>query len=222
MLIVPADTVERLENKKTVTSNPIQTMKTDMSDLLENKKLNDDEKWKQYSQLLMKFLMHVKDFSKPIEIPIKEIPSVDLTQKTDNQVDIIKPKRLDFSSLIEKTVPKLVKPKAMALYNFLENKETFSWDDKGQILIENVLVPQSNIIDLFNDVLRNRKHSTHPVGGVEFYNFLKASNVPNEYIANHKRRAYISNKSVNEGETLSKKLKSPSTKSRTRWEKFEL
>ena len=48
----------------------------------------------------------------------------------------------------------------------------------------------SNIIDLVNDTLRQRKHP-EPKGWQTFAQMLKESNVPRDYVGNKKRRDFM-------------------------------
>lgn len=37
------------------------------------------------------------------------------------------------------------------------SKSKINWDDKGTVVIDNVIIPESNIVDLVNDFLRPLK-----------------------------------------------------------------
>ena len=57
--------------------------------------------------------------------------------------------------------------------------------------MNNSLIPNSNIADLVNDVLRFRKHMADPVGWKEFALQLQEMNIPQEYVGNQNRLAFI-------------------------------
>ncbi|KAF4526816.1 hypothetical protein B566_EDAN015143 [Ephemera danica] len=80
--------------------------------------------------------------------------------------------------------------KAKLLLHLLSRSSIISWDDSGRVTINNQLLHGSNIIDLLNDVLRNRKHSS-PVGWEPFAHVLASLNVPREFINNDQRWTYI-------------------------------
>ena len=56
----------------------------------------------------------------------------------------------------------------------------------GQVLLDGVLIPKSNISDLVSDAMRPRKHF-NPVGVREFYNVLNKINVPKDLVRNERR-----------------------------------
>ena len=56
----------------------------------------------------------------------------------------------------------------------------------GQVLLNGVLIPKSNISDLVSDAMRPRKHF-NPVGVREFYNVLNKINVPKDLVRNERR-----------------------------------
>ena len=56
----------------------------------------------------------------------------------------------------------------------------------GQVLLDGVLIPKSNISDLVSDAMRSRKHF-NPVGVREFYNVLNKINVPKDLLRNERR-----------------------------------
>ena len=56
----------------------------------------------------------------------------------------------------------------------------------GQVLVDGVLIPKSNISDLVSDAMRSRKHF-NPVGVREFYNVLNKINVPKDLVRNERR-----------------------------------
>ena len=58
--------------------------------------------------------------------------------------------------------------------------------DMGQVLLNGVLIPKSNISDLISDAMRSRKHF-NPVGVREFYNVLNEINIPKDLVRNERR-----------------------------------
>ena len=69
---------------------------------------------------------------------------------------------------------------------FKERGDVITWDDMGQVLIDGVLIPKSNISDLVSDAMRSRKHF-NPIGVREFYNVLSKINVPKDLVRNERR-----------------------------------
>ena len=89
--------------------------------------------------------------------------------------------------MIVRGIPKTMKTRAEALLAHLKERgDVITWDDMGQVLLDGVLIPKSNISDLVSDAMRSRKHF-NPVGVREFYNVLNKINVPKDLVRNEKR-----------------------------------
>ena len=89
--------------------------------------------------------------------------------------------------MIVRGIPKTMKSRAEALLAHLKERgDVITWDDMGQVLLEGVLIPKSNISDLVSDAMRSRKHF-NPVGVREFYNVLNKINVPKDLVRNERR-----------------------------------
>ena len=89
--------------------------------------------------------------------------------------------------MIVRGIPKTMKTRAEALLAHLKERgDVTTWDDMGQVLLDGVLIPKSNISDLVSDAMRSRKHF-NPVGVREFYNVLNKINVPKDLVRNERR-----------------------------------
>ena len=89
--------------------------------------------------------------------------------------------------MIVRGIPKTMKSRAEALLAHLKERgDVITWDDMGQVLVDGVLIPKSNISDLVSDAMRSRKHF-NPVGVREFYNVLSKINVPKDLVRNERR-----------------------------------
>ena len=91
--------------------------------------------------------------------------------------------------MIVRGIPKSMKKRAEALLAHLK--------EMGQVLVDGVLIPKSNISDLVSDAMRSRKHF-NPVGVREFYNVLSKINVPKDLVRNERRWDEAGKKNVNE------------------------
>ena len=106
--------------------------------------------------------------------------------------------------MIVRGIPKTMKTRAEALLAHLKERgDVITWDDMGQVLVDGVLIPKSNISDLVSDAMRSRKHF-NPVGVREFYNVLNKINVPKDLVRNERRWDESEKKKVDE---KSKELK---------------
>ena len=89
--------------------------------------------------------------------------------------------------MIVRGIPKTMKSRAEALLAHLKERgDVITWDDTGQVLVDGVLIPKSNISDLVSDAMRSRKHF-NPIGVREFYNVLNKINVPKDLVRNERR-----------------------------------
>ena len=100
--------------------------------------------------------------------------------------------------MIVRGIPKTMKTRAEALLAHLKERgDVITWDDMGQVLVDGVLIPKSNISDLVSDAMRSRKHF-NPVGVREFYNVLNKINVPKDLVRNERRWDESEKKKVDE------------------------
>ena len=89
--------------------------------------------------------------------------------------------------MIVRGIPKTMKKRAEALLAHLKEREdVITWDDMGQVLVDGVLIPKSNISDLVSDAMRSRKNF-NPIGVREFYNVLNKINIPKDLVRNERR-----------------------------------
>ena len=100
--------------------------------------------------------------------------------------------------MIVRGIPKTMKTRAEALLAHLKERgDVITWDDMGQVLVDGVLIPKSNISDLVSDAMRSRKHF-NPVGVREFYNVLNKINIPKDLVRNERRWDETEKKKVDE------------------------
>ena len=100
--------------------------------------------------------------------------------------------------MIVRGIPKTMKTRAEALLAHLKERgDVITWGDMGQVLLDGVLIPKSNISDLVSDAMRSRKHF-NPVGVREFYNVLIKINVPKDLVRNERRWDETEKKKVDE------------------------
>ena len=89
--------------------------------------------------------------------------------------------------MIVRSIPKTMKSRAEALLAHLKERgDVITWDDMGQVLVDGVLIPGSNITDLVSDAMRPRKNF-NPIGVHEFYSVLNKINVPKDLVRNERR-----------------------------------
>ena len=85
------------------------------------------------------------------------------------------------------SVPKTMQNRAKLLIQKLkDHSDVISWNDNGQLVLEGSIVPNSNIVDLVNDVMRKRK-GFNPEHSNTFAKALAKINVPEDYLKNPDR-----------------------------------
>ena len=119
------------------------------------------------------------------------------------------------SEMIVRGIPKTMKTRAQALLAHLKEKEgAISWDSSGQVTLNGVFIPKSNISDLISDAMRPRKRF-NPVGVQEFYNMLNEINIPKDLVRNEKRWSEVRQRKV-KIKTLPGNSKGKKTKNKTK------
>ncbi len=86
--------------------------------------------------------------------------------------------------VIVRGIPKTMRTRAIALLERLRARsDVISWDDTGQVKIDGVFIPKSNISDLVSSAMRPRKYFD-PVASQEFFGVLDNINVPKDLVRN--------------------------------------
>ena len=79
-----------------------------------------------------------------------------------------------------------MKRKAELLLGMIKNNNNLTWDEQGVMSYKGKRIHGSNIIDLINDAIRQRK-GVEPRGWKTFSKALHESNIPQEVIGNTSR-----------------------------------
>ncbi len=163
MILIDSRVLEKLQESmrdKTLTkldSTIEDVLRTDMP---------DDEKAKKYSASLNKYLA-IKDE------PASSSPPVPMP-KLFKEDDILH------------SVPVNMRGKAAKLLEYMKRNPNIAWSDRGELIYENELVPDSHAVDLVNDLVRKR-NSKLPVGWDILARALKESNIPRRLVDNDGR-----------------------------------
>jgi len=89
------------------------------------------------------------------------------------------------------TVPKTWKSRATRLMKHLQSITDVSWNERGELILKQRLIPKTHLVDLVNDLMRKRANITPPVGWKQLASVLRKSKVPQELIGNKDRLKYI-------------------------------
>ena len=100
--------------------------------------------------------------------------------------------------VIVRGIPKTMRTRAIALLERLKARsDVISWDDTGQVKIDGVFIPKSNISDLISSAMRSRKYFD-PVASQEFFNVLNNINVPKDLVRNEEGWKKVTQKARND------------------------
>ena len=139
VILVPEDTFPRFEQKQKLETSPLvnnmMQKDTEMSDILQRKDIEDDEKQKLYYANLERYMNIMQQKS-------KEIPTVQLATNYDesNKTEITPQETSKLSdSVIVENVLKTMRSRAIAILNRLKTRpDAISWDENGQVRLNNV------------------------------------------------------------------------------------
>ena len=145
----------------------------DMGQILRKTDLSEAEKAQKYGETLFKLQHSLEKTKKP--------PSIDSPQPTDQPTSTVA-----LHDQILQSVPKTMQRKAELLLGMIKNNNNLTWDEQGVVSYKGKRVHGSNIIDLINDTIRQRK-GVEPKGWKTFSKALHESNIPQEVIGNPSR-----------------------------------
>ena len=147
----------------------------DMNQILQKTDLSEAEKAQKYGETLFK-LQHSLEKT-------KKTPSIDSPQPTDQPQPS---STVALHDQILQSVPKTMQRKAELLLGMIKNSNNLTWDEQGVVSYKGKRIHGSNIIDLINDTIRQRK-GVESRGWKTFSKALHESNIPQEVIGNPSR-----------------------------------
>ena len=170
MNLVDTKALERMQaiNTKTPFQKMLYTLDSEMQSVLQQSGMSTDEKVRAYNQVLQKYLQYHK---------------ADDRMRDASQVDIDEMSP-DIEREVMKTVPTRMKKKAEVLLERIKDNPNTSWNSRGEFVYKGRVSPGSNIVDLINDTLRQRK-IFKPQGRFDFARALRHENVPLEMVGNN-------------------------------------
>ena len=202
MVLVPENTLERLQQRQQILTPPVtQTLKNldrEMSDILSSEELDDEAKAKLYNQVLQRYLTYYDQRkSQPLHVKLTTPKPVETPKPEESEEPPAKdpaPEKSESTAVeqeVMKSVPKIYKNGARQLLDKIkENRDVLDWNDKGELVYENKPINGSHVVDLINDMLRHRK-GFEPVGWSVFARGLARMNVPENLVRNPQRQSAI-------------------------------
>ena len=166
MNLVDSKMLERLQGPVNPLHRTLNSLDSDMQSVLQRSDMTDKEKVRAYNQILQRYL----EYNRATEESAK--PSV---VQTNSNVDVEKD--------VLRTIPKTMKRKAEALMERIKDDPDVSWNSRGEFVYKGRVIAGSNIVDLVNDMMRQRK-GFEPRGRFEFARALRHTNVPQDLVGN--------------------------------------
>lgn len=185
MVLIPSETLAKLEGMQQQTLKTVQTPGTELTRLdhemhriLNSDPKDEGAKWKMYQQVLQRFLRLTEEMRGH---HLEKMETTDVEKPAEDPQDVA-----DMENIVMESVPARYKVKARLLYKTLQNtpNNVFSWNDKGTVSINGKPIENSNVVDLVNEAMRARK-TVKAVGREQFVSLLRSINVPREYIGNN-------------------------------------
>ena len=214
--------------KETVQNKTLSKLDDEIGALL-NQNIPDDEKAKLYSSTLNRFLKIEKPqtTAKPtLSESTETAPSTNDTATGTDPVELEdgEPQHIQtVESLTLSTIPKKFRSKAANLMSHIRNNTDIRWNAKGELIVDDTIVPKTNIVDLINDLSRARKNVSHPRGMMALTNSLKESNVPRELIGNEHLWEFMNKSSISQRPLLQRQLaNTPTTAARKKFSKAKV
>lgn len=169
----------------------IQDLDNQMRDILEQQALSAPEKAHLYQQTLQRYLIRLNQYrGKPLGmVDIKPQEAVEEKEKAEPRVS---EPDVGLEKSVLESVPAALKKKAERLLHHLKQNSDLRWNERGEISLQGQTIKNSNLIDLVNDVLRQRKHTEQPTGWDTFASALSQTNIAHDLIGHPERWAYIS------------------------------
>ena len=154
-----------------------------LQEILNRQDIPPDEKVKLYSNYLQQYLTLRERQTELYRTPA----SVSLT-KEEPPTEAVPADTVE--SEVLRSVPKTMQKQATLLLERIKQDPEMQWTPRGELVIRQQTIPQSNMVDLINDLLRKRKNF-NPVGWQELAQKLEEGNVPQDLIRNQDRLAFM-------------------------------
>ena len=149
-----------------------------MNDWLEKYDVPEDTKATMYAQQLQRMNQLKNQVVIPEPSPVQMITPKEQTMTSESDSVTPSQQLSATDKQIIDSVPKTMQNRAKLLIQELkDHSDVISWNDNGQLVSDGSTIPNSNIVDLVNDVMRKRK-GFNPEHSSTFAKALAKINVP--------------------------------------------
>lgn len=188
MILVPHDIGGRKDDGAT---NLISSLDREMNRILQDNTLAEDTKIILYNQILHRYRKTKEEHNKPFQLELHEpkMEEMDDTMIEEEATDDPVAKR------ILDIIPRKWQRNALALLDYVNNNPHMKWSDKGEMIVDDKKIANTNIIDLISDFSKDSRIRKPAIGAEIFMKNLLKENVPRELIVN-KLRLNLANRDV--------------------------
>lgn len=156
------------------TVKALNTLDQDMEVILKNASLSNEDKIQQYQQVLQRYLTYHDQYQNKMN-PVQVQTTTTTTSPT--------PDKGMLEQDILASVPPSLRRRAGLLLHRVKLSRYIGWNDRGELVLNGKAIPDTNMIDLINDALRERQQF-QPPGRALFAEGLKALNIPRDWVRN--------------------------------------
>ena len=147
----------------------------------------EDTKATMYAQQLQRVKQLKNQVVRPEPSPVQMITHTEQTMTSESDSTTPSQQLNGTDKQIIDSVPKTMQNRAKLLIQKLKDHlDVISGNDNGQLVLDGSTIPNSNIVDLVNDVMRKRK-GFNPEHSNTFAKALAKINVPEDYVRNPDR-----------------------------------
>jgi hypothetical protein len=175
-ILVPADF--NLQRKPF--DEPLGNLDAEMLRILQTQSIPSDVKIRQYNQTLQRYMSLKAGRDKPYSLEITE------TEPSNN-----------LDETILKGLPPTKLELGKTLLDFINKQDNIIVEKNKEVTINGTRIPNSNIIDLVHDLVRDRKTHLPAIGNDKLIHALRLANIPLEYIGNKNRHDLFQTDSPN-------------------------
>jgi len=155
----------------------------DMVEQQQQSSVPSDVKYDEFQQALRRYLLMHDKMQKPIPIPIVKVPpKVNATATTSKL-----PLNLQGLTQRQRELTDVL------VDHLVQHNPDVNWNARNELIVDDQIIPNSNMIDLIHDLVRTRRNAPPPLGFVQLAPALVRHNAPREAIANLARRQAIFN-----------------------------
>lgn len=175
-VLVPEERIQNFVHQQ------LSELDNQMQNILSRKDLTENEKVTLYLQVLQKYVNFHFPQSKTLEENTDHLEEEKRNKNVEDEVNyenIMK----NIEKEITDAAPKQYKAEAAKIINFIKkNKNIIAWSPRKEIIIKGKLISDTNIVNLINYLLRNRK--TTPRAEKDFYDVLTQNGLPRNLVKN--------------------------------------